>query len=405
MASDLSMDVVIAGGGLAGMPLACALGAAGISVALIEPTPPEKLVTTEFDGRTTAVAASSARMFESLGAWDDVAPHAQPILDIRVADAESPFFVHYDHKDVGADALGWIVENKDLRAAMLPLLDALPTVRFLPGLRVTEFETENAWATVDLSDGTMLGARLLVGADGRQSPTRRRAGIGVTKWRYDQHAIICTVVHERDHRGIAHEHFLPSGPFAILPLTGNRSSIVWTERADLAPHFMNLPDGDFLEELSSRFGNFLGALSLEGPRRSYPLGLMNARSYIAPRIALVADAAHTIHPIAGQGINIGWRDVAALAEVVADTMRLGLDPGDLSSLEKYQSWRRTDNAVMLAATDALNRLFSNDAAPLVAARNLGLAAVQRAPAVKKLFMRHAMGELGDLPRLIRGLPV
>lgn len=398
-------DIIIAGAGLAGLAMACAVGQAGIRVVLIEPTPPDQLINPVFDGRTTAVAASSQRMFAAIGVWDSLAADAQPINDIRVADKDSPLFVHYDRREVGADALGWIVENRHLRAAMLDQLKALESVTFLSGCRVTGFNRGGVRASVTIDSGAVIEASLIVGADGRNSPSRRDAGIGVTEWRYDQTGIVCTVAHEHDHRGIAHEHFLASGPFAILPMTGNRSSIVWAEKNDVARRILDLSDDGFMEELSLRFGDFLGALSLAGPRFSYPLGLMHAETYIAPRLALVAEAAHTIHPIAGQGINIGWRDVCALAEIVTDTVRLGLDPGSMMVLEKYERWRRLDNTAMLAATDGLNRLFSNDIAPVQIARNIGLGAVERLPALKRVFMRHAMGDLGDLPRLVKGEPV
>ena len=402
MNGKLSHEIVIAGAGLAGMPLASILGQAGFSVALVEAKPLSQLISSKFDGRTTAVAMSSKRMLEVLGIWDTVDVYAQPILDIRVADGGSPFFVHYTHQDVDSEALGWIVENRLLRAAMLEQLKKLPNVQLLEELEVSDVIPDRILCNVELSDGRILKTRLLVGADGRKSATRRLSGIQTKEWSYNQHAIVCTVRHELPHRSIAHEHFLPSGPFAILPMLENRSSIVWTELSSLASHIMQLDSANFLAELQRRFGQFLGPLELEGPRGSYPLGSMTASSYIGPRVALVAEAAHTIHPIAGQGINIGWRDVAALSEVVINSLRLGLDPGAESILQKYQQWRRPDNISMMITTDFLNRLFSNRLPPLVAARNLGLGLVQRLPGVKKFFMRHAMGELGKLPRLIQG---
>jgi len=400
-----SDEIVIAGAGLAGMPLACTLGQAGVSVTLVEAKPLSQLISSKFDGRTTAVARSSKQMLGVLGIWDAIEACAQPILDIRVADGGSPFFVHYTHEDVGSEALGWIVENGVLRTAMLERLKTLGNVKLLDELEVSDVNADRGFCSVELSDGSILKTRLLVGADGRNSLTRRLSGIETKQWSYNQHAIVCTVRHDLPHRGIAHEHFLPSGPFAILPMLENRSSIVWTEHSSLAPHMMQLDRANFLEELQKRFGQFLGPLELEGPIGSYPLGSMTASSYIGPRVALVAEAAHTIHPIAGQGINIGWRDVAALSEVVINSLRLGLDPGSESTLQKYQQWRRPDNISMTMTTDILNRLFSNRVPPLVAARNLGLGLVQRLPGVKKILMRHAMGELGKLPRLIQGLKI
>ena len=387
---------------MAGLTLGCALGQVGVSVVLVEPTPPDRLVSPEFDGRTTAIAAASRAILHSVGVWQAMAPEAQPILDIRVSDGSSPLFLHYDHRDVGDDPLGHIVENRIIRRALLEGLALLPNVSLLVGRRVESLDRGAVAARAILDDGGIIEARLAVATDGRNSPTREAAGIESTAWHYPQIGIVCTVAHERDHKGVAQEHFLPAGPFAILPMTERRSSIVWTERADLAPALMALDDDAFRDEMALRFGDYLGGLSVVGPRFSYPLGLMHARRYIVPRLALAGDAAHAMHPIAGQGLNIGWRDVAALAEVIVDALRLGGDPGSMVTLERYERWRRVDNTLMLAATDALNRLFSNDVAPVRLARDAGLAAVNRLAPIKQLFMRHAMGVLGDAPRLIRG---
>lgn len=395
-------DVLIIGGGIAGLTLGCALGRAGVTVVLVEPLPAVQLTSTGFDGRTTAVAAGSQAVLATIGAWPGMAADAQPILDIRVSDGHSPFFLHYDHREVGGEALGYIVENRIIRSALLELLTDLPTITLVAGRRVIRLDRDDALATATLDDNTVVKARLAVATDGRNSPTRQAATIETTAWRYKQIGIVCTVHHEIDHCGVAQEHFLPAGPFAILPMTGRRSSIVWTERADLAPALLALGEQEFLAELTLRFGDYLGKLEIVGPRFSYPLGFMHAQHYIAHRLALAGDAAHAIHPIAGQGLNIGWRDVAALAEVVIDALRLGLDPGSMATLERYERWRRVDNAMMLAATDALNRLFSNDIAPVRLARGAGLAAVNGTPPLKRLFMRHAMGVLGDVPRLVRG---
>lgn len=398
----LAADVLIIGGGIAGMTLGCALGGAGVKAALVEPVSPESFLASEFDGRTTAVAAGSQAALSAIGMWSAVASEAQPILDIRVSDGHSPLFLHYDHREVEGQALGYIVENRILRRALLDRLAQLPTVTLLAGRRVTALDRNDTAVIATLDDGKTVQASLAVATDGRNSPTRQAAGIDAISWQYDQTGIVCTVRHDNDHRGIAQEHFLPAGPFAILPMTGRRSSIVWTERSDLAPALLALDGPDFLAELALRFGDYLGDLEVVGPRFSYPLGLMHADRYTVPRLALAGDAAHAIHPIAGQGLNIGWRDVAALAEVVVDALRLGMDPGAPEILDRYERWRRVDNAMMLAATDALNRLFSNDVAPVRLARDAGLAAVNRIPPLKRLFMRHAMGVLGDLPRLVKG---
>jgi 2-octaprenyl-6-methoxyphenol hydroxylase len=256
-----------------------------------------------------------------------------------------------------------------------------------------------------LTDGERLRARLIAAADGKDSPLRREAGIPAVEWRYKQTGIVTTVAHERSHAGIAVEHFLPAGPFAILPMTGNRSSIVWTEDAELAPRILELPEAEFAAELRARFGGFLGRIEPVGPRWAYPLALMQAERYVARRLALVGEAAHVIHPIAGQGLNIGIRDIAALAELIVDARRLGLDIGEETVLERYQRWRRADALLLAAVTDGLNRLFSNTIEPIRLARDFGLAVVNRVPPVKRFLMLHAMGLLGARPRLARGLPL
>ncbi|MBM3482877.1 MAG: FAD-binding protein [Alphaproteobacteria bacterium] len=395
-------DVVIAGGGLVGLSLGIALAKAGLDVVVADTEKPETRRAQAFDGRVSSIAQGSKRVLEGIGLWPGMAPEAEPILEIRVSDGDAPLFLHYDHKQVGTEPLGYIVENRVTRNAQLDLIARLPTLEHRAPCKVTALTPEPGGVVATLSDGGAVRASLAVIAEGRESPLREAAGIGVTRWRYEQSGIVCTVAHERPHRGIAHERFLPAGPFAILPMTGNRSSIVWTEREVLVPGLLALPEGRFLVELKRRFGDFLGALEVVGSRRSYPIALCHARRYVAERIALVGDSAHGIHPIAGQGLNLGIRDVAALAEIIVDHRRLGLDVGGRDVLARYERWRRFDSTVMIAVTDSLNRLFSNDLAPVQLARDLGLAAVNRVPRLKRLFMRHAMGTVGDLPRLARG---
>jgi 2-octaprenyl-6-methoxyphenol hydroxylase len=402
---DLSCDLLIIGGGLVGGPLACALASAGLSVVVADHEEPARTLSAAFDGRASAVALAPQRALAALGLWEAIAPHAAAIEEIRVSDGPSPLFLHYDHRALGDAPFGWIVENRAIRHAIQDRLPRLPAARLFAPAAVQSLERGAARVTARLTDGTRLSAALVVAADGRGSPTRRQAGIGLTRWDYGQTAIVCTVGHARPHRQIAQEHFLPAGPFAILPLPGNRSSVVWTEKSALVPAILAQDDGDFLSELHSRFGDFLGALSLEGPRFAYPLSLQVADAYTAPRLALVGDAAHGMHPVAGQGMNMGLRDVAALAEVLVDAHRLGLDIGSPSVLERYARWRRFDNLLMLGLTDGMVRLFSNDLPPLRLARDLGLAAVNRLPGLKRLFMRHAMGLVGDLPRLLKGEPL
>jgi 2-octaprenyl-6-methoxyphenol hydroxylase len=298
-----------------------------------------------------------------------------------------------------------MVENRTLRQALARRLPDHPLITVLAPAEISRLERTAAGVRAALADGREIQASLVVGADGRGSQTREDAGIGLTQWSYKQTGIVCTVEHEKPHGNVAHEKFLPSGPFAILPLTGNRSSIVWTERSDIAPQIMALAEEEFLQELGCRFGDFLGQLSVIGRRWAYPLSLQYAERAIDLRLALAGDSAHGMHPIAGQGLNMGLRDVAALAQVLTDARRLGLDAGDGAVLERYQCWRRFDNTLMLALTDLLNRLFSNTHRPLALARDMGLAAVNHAGPLKKLFMRHAMGQVGELPRLMQGRPL
>jgi len=396
-----SFDVVVVGGGMVGLSLALGLARAGVPVALIERARLSDMAAARFDGRGSAVAAGSQRILDGLGLWEGVADHAEPILEIRVADGMSPLFLHYDHAEISDGPLGWIVENAVTRRALAAAAEK-SSLQVFDGTELADCHFGEDAAMLDLADGQTVTARLVVAADGRDSPLRAAAGIEAVRWNYPQTGIVCAVHHEVPHRGIAQEHFLPAGPFAILPMTENRSSIVWTERHDLAPDILALDDEAFTSELRQRFGNFLGRVDVGPMRWSYPLSVVHSKRYIAPRLALAGDAAHAIHPIAGQGFNIGLRDVAALAEVIMDTLRLGLDPGAITALERYERWRKPDNMMMIGVTDALNRLFSNDIPPLRIARDIGLAAVDNAAPLKKVFMRHAMGVVGELPRLLRG---
>jgi len=409
-------EVLIVGGGMVGLTLAAALGGAGLAVALVDAAPEADRLDPGYDGRSSAIAHGSQRMLAAIGAWAGMAADAEPILDIRVSDGDasgrvSRFFLHYDHRTLAAAGaaappFGHIVENRVIRRALLDRLAALPSVLRLAGERLGPVVHETGRVVASLADGRQLEARLLTAADGRDSPLRQAAGIAVTRWDYPQASLVCTVGHALPHQGVAHEHFLPAGPFALLPMTddaaGHRSSLVWTERRGLADAMLGLDDRAFAGELRHRFGDSLGELRVRGRRWAHPLSLLHAARYVDRRLALVGDAAHAIHPIAGQGLNLGLRDVAALAEAIVDARRLGLDIGDTPVLERYQRWRRLDNVLLAAMTDGLNRLFSNDVAPLRLARDLGLAAVHRLPPLKRLLMRHAMGVTGELPRLVRG---
>lgn len=400
--NEIRVELAVVGGGLAGLSLAIAAASAGIEVALVDRADPALMLGEAFDGRSTAIAFGSRQVLSGIGAWAKLAADAEAILEIRVADGASPLFLHYDHRELGSDPLGWIIENRLLRRGLMERVGELPNLLLLAPLGVTHVDYEAGGARLALADGRSLRAQLVAGADGHGSPLREAAGITVFTTRYPQTGIVCTVAHAEPHRGIAVEHFLPAGPFAILPMTGNRSSIVWTERAALAPALMALDEAGFARELERRFGDYLGSLQVTGPRWSYPLSLLHATRYTAPRLALLGEAAHVIHPIAGQGLNLGIRDVAALAELIVGARRLGLDIGNSATLARYESWRRLDNLLLAAVTDGLNRLFSNQIEPLALARDLGLAAVGRAAPLKRFLMRHAMGLVGELPRLVRG---
>lgn len=410
----LRADVVVVGGGLAGLTLAAALGDAGVDVIVIERRPFADMDNALYDGRTTAIAHGPMCALDAIGVWPMIAQHASPILEIRVSDGRpdgytSPLFLHYDHAEVGTDPLGHIVENRIIRRGLTDRIAQCASVSLISPVAVAALDNQPDGAILTLDDGRQVRCELVAASDGRVSPLRGMAGIAVTDHRYRQTALVCTVAHERPHGGIAHERFLPGGPFAILPMTDDpkaaqlhRSSVVWSEDETVAARIGECDDEAFLAELRRRFGDFMGEIALAGPRFSFPLSVHIAHTYVSGRLVVVGEAAHGIHPIAGQGLNMGWRDVAALAEEIVDTRRLGLDVGRPSVLRNYQARRRVDNLVLAAVTDMLNRLFSNDATPLRRVRDLGLAGVNTMPAVKRTLMRHAMGILGDKPRMIRG---
>ena len=401
-------DVIVVGGGLVGAAAARAFASAGLEAALVDRAPVE--TGAAFDGRTTAISHASVQVLRGVGLWPAIAAHAEPMADIRITDGEAPVFLHYDHREVGDEPFGYIVENRLIRAAAAALLEDTPNVSVLSPAVAERSERSGGFARLFLAGGDVLEAPLIVAADGRGSPLRREAGIGTVEWAYGQKALVLTVSHEQPHGNVAHERFLAGGPFAILPMTDgpdgeHRSSIVWSERSDLADALLGLDDARFLQELEWRFGDFLGDIRLVGPRWCWPVGLVVAERFCAERLALVGDAACGIHPIAGQGFNLGIRGVAALAESVVDAFRLGLDIGGPAVLADYQRRQRADSILLAGVTDGLNRLFSNDIPPVRAARQLGLAAVGRMPGLKRALMRHAMGVAGAPPRLVRGEPL
>src|SRR5271155_2689239 len=399
------VDVLIAGGGFAGLTLAVALRQGlgpSFSVAVADPALGRNH---DGDERASAIVAAARRLFDTLGVWDGIAEKAQPILDMvvtdsRLDDAVRPVFLTFAGEIEPGEPFAHMIENRHLVAALAEKARGAGVI--LQAAAAGEIRHDGNRVAVDLGNTGTFAARLLVGADGARSSIRANAGITTHGWDYSQSAIVINVGHERDHQGRAVEHFLPAGPFAILPLRGRRSSIVWTETTREAERIVALPDDDFHAELEQRFKLHLGEINVIGARRVHPLGFFVARSFVAERIALVGDAAHVIHPIAGQGLNMGLKDVAALAEVIVDAARLGLDPGAANVLERYQRWRRFDTMTMGFATDGLNRLFSNRSDVLRLVRDVGLGLVERVPNLKRLMIREAAGLVGEVPKLLRG---
>ena len=402
----METDLIIVGGGLNGPALALATAQAGFKVTIIDSLAVDRRKKPGFDGRSYALALASTRLLRGIGVWDAVAENAQPMLEIKVTDGRagegaSPWMMHFDHAEIEEGPMGFMVEDRHLRRAFLDAMAANKQITHLGNETVTDQAINSAGATVTLASGKTVTGKILIGSDGRQSGTATRAGIKRTGWGYGQTAVVCAVDHAQPHGGIAHQFFMPNGPLAILPLTGNRSSIVWSETDARAAALATMNDADFLDALRPAFGSFLGEISLTGARFTYPLGLTLANSFIADRVALIGDAAHGVHPIAGQGLNAGLRDVAALAQVLSEARGRGEDIGGLQVLERYQQWRRLDTTTLAIATDTFNRLFSNDNPLLRAARDIGMGIVNVAPGLRRGFIREAAGLTGDLPKLMQ----
>lgn len=410
-------DVIIAGAGMAGATLGLALHQAGLRPILIDPAPFETQLEPTFDGRSSAIAYAAFRQWRAIGVGEALAPHAQPIEQILVTDGRtpgaatgspSPFFLRFDSTEIAdrsdGEPLGYLIENRQTRAALSrAVVDA--GIEVLAPAKVAGLHVEADRVQVRLEDGRRISAPLVIGAEGRGSVVRREAGIGLIGWDYRQTGVVATVGLEHDHAGVAHEYFLPGGPFAILPLTGQRASLVWTETRSRAEALRQARPEAFLAHLQRRFGDCMGRVSVEGPVFSYPLSLQLAERFHAPRIALLGDAAHGVHPIAGQGLNLGLKGAAALAQTLVEAARLGEDIGSEAVLERYARWRRFDTAILAAGMDAFVHLFSNDNPLLRFARGAGMAAVNRIGPARRMFMQEAGGALGDLPRLLRGQPL
>ncbi len=397
----IKTDVLIIGGGLSGLTLAAVLGKAGVDAVCIDRDPSAAHLAQKYDGRTTAVSHAAHLVLQDAGVWEAMLPDCAPILDIRVADENSPFYLHFASETEANDApFGWIIENRLMRKALFEgVLRLKKHVRHIAPAEIVKFTSGAADAGVVLKDGTTIVAPLIIGADGRHSMTREWLGIGIAKTDYRQMAIVCNVAHEKDHENVAVEHFRAAGPFAVLPMTKSatgeyRSSIVWTEESADAAAALKWPPKEFDRRLQELFGAHLGRVRHVSSPMGYPLSLMHADTYIGPRAALIAEAAHIIHPIAGQGLNLSMRDVAVLAGLVVEHLKLGLDIGSPTLLKNYESARRSDVARMAGVTDVLNKLFSNRYKSVAVVRNLGLGLVERLPLLKSYFARQAMGLSG-----------
>ncbi len=399
-------DVTIVGGGLNGCALALALSSAGVSTCVID-TQDAATHTDEFDGRAYALSLASKRLLSALGLWEVLATTAQPLLEIKVTDGRqgegpSPFWMHFDHTEIEEGPMGFMVEDRYLRRAFLDAMGASPLITHLTPETVVAQQVDAGIAVCELQSGGRVSARVLVGSDGRNSGTAERADISRSFKDYGQTALVAAIGHEKPHSGIAHQFFMPEGPLAILPLSGNRSSIVWAVSHARAESLKSVSDAAFIDALAPAFGDFLGALTVAGKRYSYSLNLTETKSLVAERVALVGDAAHGIHPIAGQGLNQGLRDVAALAEVMTDALRRGEDIGSQDVLARYAAWRRFDAKALAFATDTFNTLFSNDNPAIRLGRDIGMGIVNAVPALRRGFMREAAGLTGDVPKLLRG---
>jgi len=403
---DSTRDIAIIGGGLTGSLMALAAAKNGFSVCIVDVVSAKLQKNPNFDGRSYAMAMSSGRMLKALDLWDDLKTNAEAILDIKVTDGAvgnqpSPLFLHFERYDLEEGPMGHMIEDRHLRSLLQSRLMGHENIKYLGGRRVEDQSIQANTSILILDDGSQVRSRLVICADGRNSASAKRAGVIYTGWKYAQSALVCALEHEYSHNGFAYQHFMPTGPLAILPLKGNRCSIVWTEKAKNARTIMAMDENAYLDCLRPRFGDFLGKIKLVGERFFYPLDISIAKNFVAERVALIGDAAHGMHPIAGQGLNAGMRDIAALTQLCQEAKERGEDFGSQAILTRYQEWRRFDATALALTMDAFNKLFSNDIFLLRSIRTIGMGVVNKLPFVKRTFMREAAGVTGNLPNLMR----
>ena len=404
---DYDTEILIVGGGLIGSAMAIALSSIGFDITVVDRQSNQLKKSDIFDGRAYALSHASVRMLKALGLWDSVKKNTQAILDIKVSDGRvgegaSDWFLHFDHQELEEGPMGHLIEDRYIREAFKASISRSKQIKYIYGAEVVSKTVDETGVNLNLLDGHVLRSRLLIGCDGRNSKIAKWSDISHFGWDYNQTALVCALSHEKPHLGVAHQFFTPSGPLAILPLPDNKSSIVWTETKDQANLINTLDDKAYLAAISPVIGDFLGRISLVGDRFSYPLGLSIADKFVINRTVLVGDSAHGIHPLAGQGLNLGLKDIAALTEVLALAKRRGENFASKDVLERYQKWRRFDTSAMALATDSINKLFSNDNSILRSIRDIGLGGVNSTPQLRRSFMRHAAGLSGDLPKLLQG---
>ncbi|MDC3128442.1 UbiH/UbiF/VisC/COQ6 family ubiquinone biosynthesis hydroxylase [Paracoccaceae bacterium] len=402
---EVDSDIIIVGGGLNGSLMAIAAANIGFSTIVLDSKDNEASVENRFDGRSYALALSSVRLLKNLDIFKDIIDKSQPILDIKILDGKlvqgpSQFSLHFDNNEIHDGPMGQMVEDRFIRKALFTKINKNEQIDYKFNSKVTEHKKQSGYISVTLDNGKKLDTKLLVGADGRNSELANRAEIKKSGWKYNQSALVCAIEHEADHNGVAWQYFMPSGPLAVLPMTGKRSCIVWTEQNANAKAINLFDETRYTKILAARLGNFLGKFKIIGDRHTYPLELSIADQFIDERLALIGDAAHSVHPIAGQGLNAGFKDIAVLAHIIQDAHNRGEDLGSLGVLKRYEEWRRFDSAQLAYSTDLFNKLFSNENEALRLARNIGLKLLDSIPVAKRNIIKEAAGITGELPRLM-----